>query len=136
MEHRPPGFLWVQTKPANHAHFNRFMTAQHMGMPVWLDVYPIGERIQNLGPDQPLFVDVGGGVSHQSALLRERLPPGVENRIIVQDLAATLQHAIPHEGVETMVQDFFQPQAVKGTYILIMSHRDSNHEKLIILRVL
>lgn len=108
----------MQTKPANHAHFNRFMTAHHMGMPVWLDVYPIEEKIQNLGANQPVFVDVGGGVGHQSVLLRERLPLSrVGNKVILEDLPATLQQAIQHDGVECAAQDFFQPQAIKGTSV-------------------
>lgn len=89
-----------------------------MGMPVWLDVYPIEEKIQNLGANQPVFVDVGGGVGHQSVLLRERLPLSrVGNKVILEDLPATLQQAIQHDGVECAAQDFFQPQAIKGTSV-------------------
>ncbi|KAL2221344.1 O-methyltransferase-domain-containing protein [Thermoascus aurantiacus ATCC 26904] len=61
----------------------------------------------------------------------------VPDRIIVQDLAATLQHAIPYEGVETMVQDFFQPQAVKGARIYYMRniiHDYPDEKAAVILR--
>ena len=59
------------------------------------------------------FVDVGGGIGHQSIALREKLPD-LKNRIIVQDIPATLAHAIPHSGVEFLEQDFFQLQIITG----------------------
>jgi demethylsterigmatocystin 6-O-methyltransferase len=108
-----PPFLWLQTKPENHAHFNRFMEAQHQGMRQWLDVYPVEERLQNMGPEQVAFVDVGGGIGHQAVALRKLLPH-LKNRIIVEDMEAVIAHAIPHEGVEATVYDFYQPQAVQG----------------------
>lgn len=87
-----------------------------MGMPTWLDVYPYKTKIENLSPEQPLFVDLGGGLGHQSIALREKLP-NVRNKIILQDIPQTLEHAIKHPGVEIMVQDFFQPQQTKGNNI-------------------
>ena len=84
-------------------------------MPTWLDVYPFKEKIHDLGPEQPLFVDVGGGIGHQSIALREKLPD-VRNKIILQDMPATLDHAIKHDGVEVMAYDFWQPQVVKGAF--------------------
>jgi demethylsterigmatocystin 6-O-methyltransferase len=106
-------FLWYQTKPDLFAHFSRYMAAQHLGLPSWLDVYPWKEKIEGLKPGQPFFVDVGGGIGHQSIALREKVPE-LPNRIIVQDVPATLKHAIKHPSVETMVQDFWEPQSVKG----------------------
>ncbi|KAH8689511.1 O-methyl transferase B [Talaromyces proteolyticus] len=111
-----PAFLWIPSRPENHAHFNRFMEAQHRDMRQWLDVYPIEEKIQNLEPEQVLFVDVGGGIGHQSVALRKRLPD-IKNRIIVQDMEVVIAHAIVHEGVEPTVYDFYQPQPIKGARI-------------------
>lgn len=108
-----PAFIWVQTKPENLAHFNQFMAGQHMGMKQWHDVYPVHEKTTGLEPEQVFFVDVGGGIGHQSIALREKFP-GLENRIIVQDIPATLAHAIPHPGVEILEQNFFEPQAITG----------------------
>ncbi len=57
-----PTFVWVQTKPANLAHFNQFMAGGRLGMPTWLDVYPWQSKMKDLRPEQPLFVDIGGGI--------------------------------------------------------------------------
>jgi demethylsterigmatocystin 6-O-methyltransferase len=89
------------------------MAAQHVGMPTWLDVYLWKEKTEGLKPGQLFFVDVGGGIRHQSMALRDKVPE-FPNRIIVQDIPATLQHAIKHPGVETVVQDFWELQATKG----------------------
>lgn len=83
-------------------------------MPTWLDVYPVEEMARSPGPEEPLFVDVGGGLGHQCIALRERFPH-LKGRVILQDIPQTLTHAIHHDEVEIMVQDFFQPQAIKGT---------------------
>lgn len=108
-----PGFIWVQTKPENFAHFNQFMTVQRLSMPTWLDVYPYRAKAEGLKPEQPFFIDLGGGFGHQSIALREKLPE-LPNKFILQDIPATLEHAIKHPGVEMVVQDFFQPQAITG----------------------
>lgn len=108
-----PAFIWVQTKPESFAHFNQFMAGQHMGMSQWHEVYPVEEKTKGLEPEQVFFVDVGGGIGHQSIALREKYPD-LKNRIIVQDIPATLAQAIPHAGVETLEQDFFEPQAITG----------------------
>lgn len=64
-----PVFMWVQTKPENHAHFNRFMEARHQGMRQWWEVYPVEEKLQNLNSEQVAFVDVGGGIGHDSVII-------------------------------------------------------------------
>jgi demethylsterigmatocystin 6-O-methyltransferase len=108
-----PGFLWAQTQPDVFRHFNQFMMAQHADMPHWLDSYPIEQRSQDLAPEQPLFVDIGGGIGHQCIALRERLP-AVKNKVILQDLDVVVAQAIKHEGVEAMSYDFWQLQPIKG----------------------
>jgi demethylsterigmatocystin 6-O-methyltransferase len=105
-----PAFLWVQTRPENFKHFNNFMTVQHMGLNSWLDLYPYQEKVKSLhSPDQPLFVDVGGGLGHQSVAFREAVGD-IPNKIVLQDLDPVLAHAIKHPGVEIVPQDFYQPQ--------------------------
>ncbi len=84
-------------------------------MPTWLDVYPLKNKVRafNLTADTPLFVDLGGGLGHQCIALRERFPE-LSGRVILQEIPATLPHAIAHDKVEHMAQDFFEPQAIKG----------------------
>jgi len=108
-----PAFIWVQTKPENFAHFNHWMAAQRHGMPTWLDAYPLEKATRGLSPERPLFVDIGGGLGHQCIALRERFPQ-LGGKVILQDIPQTLTHAIPHDKVEVMVQDFFEPQDIKG----------------------
>lgn len=115
-----PAFLWVQTKPDLLNYFNQWMAAQRLGMPTWLDFYPYKEKTQGLDPSRPFFVDVGGGFGHQSVALRDKLP-GLQNRIIVQDMAPVLEHAIKHPEVELMVHDFWQPQPIKGRLLGIIA---------------
>ncbi|KAG9868757.1 O-methyltransferase, partial [Aureobasidium melanogenum] len=129
-------FVHYQTKPELFAHFNRFMSVQRLGMPTWLDVYPYQELAKNAPSGEPLFVDVGGGFGHQSIALREKVldAPG---RIIVQDIPATLEHAISHPGVEHMVQDFFQLQQIQGAtayYMRNIIHDYPEEKALQILR--
>ena len=109
----------MQTKPDNFAAFNQFMAGGRLGMPTWLDVYPYQARAEGLKPEQPFFIDLGGGIGHQAIALREKLPE-LPNKIILQDIPATLEHAIKHPGVEVVVQDFFQPQAITGAKIYYM----------------
>lgn len=116
-----PLFAHFQTQLELFAHFNSYMTVQHMDMPTWLDSYPYQDVAKITPSGKPLFVDVGGGFGHQSIALRGEVPdaPG---RIILQDIPATLQHAISHPGVEVMEQDFFKPQQVREAAIYYMRH--------------
>ncbi|KAL7007023.1 hypothetical protein EMMF5_003249 [Cystobasidiomycetes sp. EMM_F5] len=100
-------------------HFQQFMSVQRMGMPTWLDVYPYKAAASNLAPERVLFVDVGGGIGHQSVALREALP-NVPNKIILQDMEQVIPMAIKHPGIEAQAHDFFQPQPVKGAKMYYM----------------
>lgn len=108
-----PAFLWAQSRPDLLHYFNQYMTVQRQGMPTWLDFYPYREKSQGLDPDRPFFVDVGGGLGHQSIALRNKLPE-FKNRIIVQDMGAVTEHANKDLNVEFMEHDFWQPQPIKG----------------------
>ncbi|PYH92371.1 S-adenosyl-L-methionine-dependent methyltransferase [Aspergillus ellipticus CBS 707.79] len=110
-----PAFFWLQTQPDKMAFFQEYITTNRAGMPTFLDVYPVEEK---------------------AIAFRERYPQ-LEGRVIVQDLAPTLQHAIPHSAVETMELDFFQPQTVKGAkfyYLRNVFHDWPDHKARIILK--
>ncbi|KAL3455606.1 S-adenosyl-L-methionine-dependent methyltransferase, partial [Aspergillus heterothallicus] len=133
-----PAFVWAPTQPEKFEQFNLYMKTQRDGLPEWLDVFPIVERVQQdgeLDPDQVLFVDVGGGVGHQSVALRGRLPASVANRIILQDMEPVVRHAIPCEGVEAMAHDFWKEQPIKGArfYYLRLILHDYPEDKAVIL---
>ena len=80
----------------------------------WLSVYPIAEEIRGWQRDEPVFVDIGGGIGHQCVELRSKLPE-LPGRIILQDLAHCVDGAILTPGVENVVHDIFQPQPIRGT---------------------
>ncbi|KAL5044826.1 hypothetical protein BDW71DRAFT_185431 [Aspergillus fruticulosus] len=133
-----PAFAWAPTQPEKFEQFNLYMKTQREGLPEWLDVFPIVERVQQEGeldPDQVLFVDVGGGVGHQSVALRGRLPDSVSNRIILQDMEPVVKLAIPCEGVEVMAHDFWKEQPVKGArfYYLRLILHDYPEDKAVVL---
>lgn len=108
-----PAFIWLQTQPEKMGFFQEYLTTNRAGMPTFLDVYPILEKATGLSPERVLFVDVGGGFGQQAIAFREKYPQ-LEGRVIVQDLAPTLAHALKHPDIETAEQDFFQPQTIKG----------------------
>ncbi|RAL03139.1 S-adenosyl-L-methionine-dependent methyltransferase [Aspergillus ibericus CBS 121593] len=131
-----PGFILMQTMPEKLAHFLQFMEAHHMGLPTWLDVYPIHEKTADLRPDQALFVDAGGAIGHQCVMLRDRVPvQQVPNRVICQDFPSVVAQGIPHDGVEMMGHDFFTKQPVEGAriYYLRMIMHDYPDDKAVVI---
>lgn len=122
-----PPFVWALEHPFNYSAFNQFMTAQREGQPIWLDVFPFEKLLaQDVNPETPLFVDVGGGVGHQCAALKARFPQ-VPGRVILQDQAQILPQALPTPGVEAMGHDFWTPQPVKGSRCPILSFFAEGH---------
>ena len=81
----------------------------------WLDVYPL-EESSGLHPARVLFVDIGGGIGHQSNPFRQRLPAEITNQVIVQDLKVAIAHAVPAEGIQAMPYNFFEPEPIEGMY--------------------
>ncbi|GAQ39340.1 hypothetical protein AtubIFM55763_000145 [Aspergillus tubingensis] len=108
-----PAFIYMQQHPEALGYFVEHMMANRAGMPTFLDTYPVLEKATGLSPERALFVDIGGGLGHQAVSFKQRYPQ-LEGRVIVQDLAQTLAHAIDFPGVEKQMYDFFTPQVVKG----------------------
>ncbi|MCJ1423355.1 hypothetical protein MMC29_001238 [Sticta canariensis] len=90
------------------------MAVQREGSPSWLSVYPINEETKGWNPENPVFVDVGGGIGQQCLALKTKYPQ-LPGRVVLQDLSAALEHAIPTQNVEVLVHDFFDPQPIKGS---------------------
>lgn len=106
-------------------------------MPKWLDKFPYIDYATGVANGRPVFVDIGGGVGHQSALLRAALPDSITNPIIVQDLEAVVAQAPPDTGVQHMAHDFWQPQPIKGArmyYMRNIMHDWPDDKAAIILR--
>ena len=107
-------FAWLSQHPEKFTNFNQYMAARRHTESTWLSVYPIQDETQGWKLDEPVFVDIGGGIGHQCVELKSRYPE-LPGRIILQDLAHCIDEATLTPGVETMVHDLFQPQPIRGT---------------------
>ncbi|OJJ72182.1 hypothetical protein ASPBRDRAFT_196291 [Aspergillus brasiliensis CBS 101740] len=108
-------FSWFMAQPRLFKDFSQWMTARRAGKPTWLDVFPLQRLLLAANPtsEEPLFVDIGGGVGHQCISLIDRLPQLI-GRIVVEDLAPVIAHALPHPRVEHLAHDFWTPQPLAG----------------------
>lgn len=113
-----PGFMWMQSRPELVSNFGLWMSAVHDGQRDWLDVVNFREYASGSTPESPIFVDVGGGIGHQCALLKHKLPD-IPGRVILQDLEEVIPHALQTPGVERSAHDFWKAQPVKGIIIPI-----------------
>lgn len=111
-----PGFIWFPSQPKRFAYFQQVMTVQRAGALDWLSVFPIEKEVRawSAEPEKALFVDIGGGFGHQCIALKAK-HSDLPGRVILQDIPQTLEHVQPIEGVEVMIQNFYEPQAIKGT---------------------
>ena len=135
-----PIFAHYPTQPELFGHFQQFMAVQRLGMPTWLDVYPYKAQAESLSsPEQPFFVDVGGGFGHQTLAIRQALPK-LPNKFILQDMAQTLAMppTVKHPGIENVVQDFWTPQTITGAkiyYLRNVIHDYPDEEAVKILKL-
>lgn len=108
-----PRFVWFKSRPDLSANFGVWMTAQHDRQMTWLNVLHFKELAQGSTAETPVFVDIGGGIGHQCALLKSHVPDLV-GRVILQDSATVIEHALPTPGVEKTTFDFWEEQPIKG----------------------
>ena len=106
-------FNWQKSRPDLSSAFGLWMQSQHDRQLTWLHVMDFGELVQGSTTETPVFVDVGGGIGHQCALLKDKVPDLV-GKVILQDSPSVIQKALPTAGVEKTVYDFWEEQPVKG----------------------
>ncbi|KAI0100791.1 S-adenosyl-L-methionine-dependent methyltransferase [Nemania sp. FL0031] len=111
-------FEWVKERPVMFGFFMSWMASQRHGLPGFLDVVDFKEQFTVQSANDPVFVDIGGALGHQSIAVREKYP-GLVGRIILQDTAEGIEQAktiaLPgFETLETYAYDFFTPQPIKG----------------------
>ncbi|OJJ44533.1 hypothetical protein ASPZODRAFT_153470 [Penicilliopsis zonata CBS 506.65] len=131
-----PRFVWFQSQPDLSANFGVWMGAQHDRKMTWLDVIDFRELAHGSTPETPVFVDVGGGIGHQCALLRSRYPDLV-GRVILQDSTTVVARALQTTGVEKTAHDFWTPQpvhAARAYYLRYIMHDYPDEKCLVILR--
>lgn len=110
------GFAWFTGHPENLTYFNNFMAFRRQPQLSWLAVYPVTKEASGWSSDRPLHVNIGGGIGHQCAELKQRYPD-IPGRVVLQDMAHSIAQALPTPGVENMAYDFFEPQPVHGKKI-------------------
>jgi len=109
-----PAFVWALSQQKLTEDFQLWMEAVYGDRPIsWLDAYDLSKHCEGSGPDDVVFVDVAGGIGHQCALLKTKLPE-LKGRVILEDLAVVIPQAIPTPGVEKIEFDMWQGQPVKG----------------------
>ncbi|KAL1848717.1 hypothetical protein Daus18300_013507 [Diaporthe australafricana] len=122
-------FEWFVGQPELLGHFNNYMALhrkQTEGIS-WLSVYPVEAEAAGKPAEQPLYVDIGGGIGHQCMQFKEKFP-NLEGRVVLQDLPHSIARAFPTPGVENMAHDFFTPQPVLGAkyyYLHAVLHNQS-----------
>lgn len=82
--------------------FDSYMPIRRNGLRIpWHEIYPAGTELDVQGysePDEPpLLVDVGGNTGYESASFKAA-NPHIKGRVVVQDLAETLNSSIPPKG--------------------------------------
>jgi demethylsterigmatocystin 6-O-methyltransferase len=116
-------FEYWGKRPEKLGPFNEYMVHRGKGRATWLSVFP--EKVvreTNCGPEEVLFVDIGGGIGGRCAEFRAKYSD-VKGRVILQDLPHAIQMALPTDGVENTVHDFFTPQTVRGNFPLSCQDR-------------
>ncbi|KAI1499014.1 S-adenosyl-L-methionine-dependent methyltransferase [Biscogniauxia marginata] len=113
---------WLQSRPENADCFHTFMRTHRTGVRTWLERSDIMDLLAEVfkresknvnGEARVVFVDVGGGIGQQCNALKKRWP-GLEGRIILEDLEEVVARAEVGEGIERVGVNFFEEQPVKG----------------------
>ncbi len=128
-------FAWFASHPEHLAAFNTYMALRRKPDATWLSVYPVATEATGWPAEQPLYVNIGGGVGHQCAQFKHKYPvlPG---RVVLQDLPHSVAQALPTPGVENMACDFFEPQPVVGAKFYYLRAVLHNHPPSQVRRLL
>ena len=113
-------FGLMQKQPGVFKAFNTYMSVQREGRPNFADFFPVERQlIDGLSgaPNAVLFVDVGGGQGQEIVELRRKLPT-LPGRTILQDLPEIIQATPKSKDMEATEHNFFEPQPIRGKYIL------------------
>lgn len=118
---------WTQGRPELIHYYNRYTQSHHKMLRPFTDVYPIEDLFDDMEPDQPFFIDVGGGYGQQALAIKVTYPYA---RVILEDLPTQLRGLDLGEDVEIIPQDCFEEQKIKGNIrlplITLASHATDN----------
>lgn len=108
-----PFFAYLKERARIGNAFNNFMAGYAKARPRWIDIYPVSERLTGCENNAPLFVDVGGGLGHETAIFHEA-HPDLPGKLIVQDQISVVQDATAATSLPSTINivahDFFTPQ--------------------------
>jgi hypothetical protein len=110
-------FTYYAAHPEQGEKFNKHMMFRREDERGWMDskVFRIDKEAEGWPADKPIFVDVGGGLGHQPALLKASYPD-LPGQVIVQDLPEVIQDALSTPGVQNMAYNIFDPQPIQGKF--------------------
>lgn len=108
-------FPWLKQHPDLLKDFQSLMGVPKEGTA--LDVIP---PLSLGGQTEPVFVDIGGNVGQQARALLAKYPE-MAGRLVVQDRQETISSAPTVNGIQFMAHDFFDPQPVKGVFLVSFS---------------
>lgn len=108
-------FEWIMDHPRQLTSHGNFMSGYTSERGSWLDVYPVERILEGADPEAVLFVDVGGGLGHDTEKLRKR-NPNARAKLVVQDLPFVVKQGQGKvdSAIQMMAHDFFTPQPIQG----------------------
>ncbi|CAG8953111.1 hypothetical protein HYFRA_00003308 [Hymenoscyphus fraxineus] len=130
-----PAFVWFPSQPERFAHFQKVMTVQRAGAPIFISTFQFKKELGNF-QGKTVLVDVGGGFGHQAMAVLEAFPE-LSGKLILQDLPQTLEHVPAIDGIQVMPHNFFEPQVVQGAkfyYLRNILHDWPDEKSVIILK--
>lgn len=138
-----PAFVWAGDHPKLLTQFNLWMSELHDGQKTFLDVFDLpayaNKKATTTSSESndstpPMFVDIGGGIGQQCALLKQ-VHPNLPGRVILQEQPFLLAHALPVPGMATEAYDFWTPQPHKGARVYYMRNilHDYPDERALVL---
>lgn len=110
-------FEWMKQHPEQMKGLGHAMAIQRSSF--WGESYPIEKEVGDFSAEEAsaLLVDIGGGFGQQAQAFQKEFPAlEGRGRVVVQDIPETLSKAPKVDGMEFMVQDFFQPQQIKVSF--------------------
>ncbi|KAF2963106.1 hypothetical protein GQX73_g10471 [Xylaria multiplex] len=128
-------FSWFAQNPTYLADFHAYHALRRQPDATWLSVYPVETEAAGWPADQPLYVNVGGGVGHQCAQFKEKYP-NLDGRVILQDLPHSVAEALITPGVENMAYNMFEPQSVVGAKFYHLRAVFHNHPPDVVRKLL
>lgn len=111
---KEPAFVWAMRQPRIMEDFNLWMSELHDGRKTWLDVFNFAEHVSSTSADTLLFVDIGGGIGQQCAILKSAHPK-LPGRVVLQDQPFVITQATSVQGIEKQSYDIWTEQPLKGT---------------------